>query len=193
MLLFYVIGFIALIFAISKILPSIRYPASSVKASDGKSYIVRDMKDKQDAADRLAKIRSECFRFRDRLGQIHPDDERTKRMLENLTEDGTIFSESTPDSNFTSHTKNKGEAIIFCLRQRNSNEDLVDHNTMMFVAIHELGHVVSKTVGHNDEFWTNFRWLLKIAEKEGFYNRIDYSKLPQEYCGMTITDNPAID
>lgn len=193
MLLVYVIGFIILIFAISKILPAIQYPASSIKASDGKTYIVRDMKDKQDAANRLAKIRAECFRFRDLLITKHSKDERTQRIKENLTEDGTIFSESTPDSNFTSHTKNKGEAIIFCLRQRNDKEELVDHNTMMFVAIHELGHVISKTVGHNEEFWTNFKWLLQIAQQEGFYTPIDYSKIPQEYCGMMITDNPAID
>ena len=37
---------------------------------------------------------------------------------------------------------------------------------MTFVGIHELGHVMSKTIGHNDEFWSNFKFLLKEAKKQ---------------------------
>lgn len=174
-------------------MPSLRYPVIATKASNGDTYIVRDLADKQEAANQLGKIKDACFRFRDVVYKKHGDDPRAKRLKQNLREERTIFSESTPDSNFTSHTKNKGDAIIFCLRQRNDKEELVDYNTMMFVAIHELGHVCSETVGHNTEFWTNFKWLLEIAEVEGFYTPVDYSKMPQEYCGMMITDNPAID
>lgn len=165
----------------------------ATKAQNGDTYIVRDLNDKQAAADQLGKIKDACFRFRDVVYEKHNKDPRAKRLKNNLTETRTLFSESTPDSSFTSHTKNKGDAIIFCLRQRNDNEELVDYNTMMFVAIHELGHVCTETIGHNKEFWTNFKWLLEIAEREGFYNKVDYSKMPQEYCGMMITDNPAID
>lgn len=192
-MLYFVIGFVIVMFMISYILPSLRYPMIATKSANGESYIVRDLKDKQQAADQLGKIKNACFQFRDIVYEKHGSDERAQRLKRNLREDRTIFSESTPDSSFTSHTKNKGDAIIFCLRQRNEKEELVDYNTMMFVAIHELGHVCSKTVGHNKEFWTNFRWLLEIAEKEGFYTPVDYGKQPQEYCGMMITDNPAID
>jgi len=189
----FIIGFVIVIFLIGQFMPNLRYPASTVTAKDGRKYIVRDLKDKQEAADRLAKIRSECFRLKKVVCSKYADDERAKRLLTNLTEDKTLFTEATPDSQFTSHTKNKGEAIVFCLRQRNTKEELVDHNTMMFVAIHEMGHVISETVGHNDEFWNNFKWILKIAIAEGFYQSVDYRKLPQEYCGMMITDNPALD
>jgi len=192
-MLYFVIGFVIVMFLLSYILPSLRYPMIATKSSNGETYIVRDLQDRQAAADQLGKIRDACFKFRDVVYEKHGSDERAQRLKKNLQEDHTIFSESTPDSNFTSHTKNKGDAIIFCLRQRNDKEELVDYNTMMFVAIHELGHVCSKTVGHNKEFWTNFKWLLGIAENEGFYTPIDYSKQPQEYCGMMITDNPAMD
>jgi predicted metal-dependent hydrolase len=151
------------------------------------------MKDKTSAVANLAKIRKECFRLKDVVIRDYPDDDRTKRLIQNLTPERTLFSEATPDSQFTSHTKNKGEAIIFCLRQRDKDENLVDLNTMMFVAIHEMGHVISASVGHNDEFWKNFRWLLEIATKHGFYKNVDYKTQPQEYCGMVITDNPALD
>ena len=189
----FVVGFVVFMFILSKVIPSLRYPAIAVKSSSGDTFIVRDLKDKQSAADQLGKIKDACFKFRDTVYEKYPKDSRAQRLYKNLREDRTVFSESTPDSNFTSHTRNKGDAIIFCLRQRNTNEELVDYNTMMFVAIHELGHVCSKTVGHNEEFWTNFKWLLQIAEEENFYEPIDYSKMPQEYCGMMITDNPAID
>lgn len=192
-MLYFIVGFVIVIFVLSYIIPALRYPMIATKSSNGETYIVRDLKDKQEAADQLGKICDACFKFRDVVYEKYGSDERAQRLKKNLQKDNTIFSESTPDSNFTSHTKNKGDAIIFCLRQRNENEELVDFNTMMFVAIHELGHVCSKTIGHNKEFWTNFRWLLEIAEKEGFYTPIDYSKQPQEYCGMMITDNPAID
>jgi len=192
-MLWFVIGFVIAIFLITKFIPSLRYPMIATRAKNGETYVVRDLNDKQEAANQLGKIKDACFRFRDVVFSKHKSDKRAQRLKKNLTETRTLFSESTPDSNFTSHIKNKGGANIFCLRQRNDNEELVDYNTMMFVAIHELGHVCSKTVGHNKEFWTNFKWLLEIAEREGFYKPVDYSKMPQEYCGMMITDNPAID
>ena len=189
----FVVGFIILIFVLSHLIPALRYPVTKTKGPDGEYYIVRDMKDKTSAVANLSKIRKECFLLKDVVIREHPDDIRTKRLQENFTPERTLFSEATPDSQFTSHTKNKGEAIIFCLRQRDKDEKLVDMNTMMFVAIHEMGHVISATVGHNDEFWENFRWLLGIATKNGFYKSVDYKSQPQEYCGMIITDNPAMD
>lgn len=186
-------GFVILIFILSRVIPALRYPVTKTKGPDGEYYIVRDMNDKTNAVANLANIRKECFRLKDVVIREHPDDDRSKRLIENLTPERTLFSEATPDSQFTSHTKNKGEAIIFCLRQRDKDEKLVDMNTMMFVAIHEMGHVISATVGHNDEFWDNFRWLLGIATKHGFYKNVDYKAQPQEYCGMVITDNPALD
>ena len=62
-----------------------------------------------------------------------------------------------------------------------------------FVAIHELSHVMSIDIGHGDEFWTNFKFLLENAEKAGIYKNIDYKETPQTYCGMEITDNPYFD
>ena len=70
---------------------------------------------------------------------------------------------------------------------------MIDENTLTFVAIHELAHVMSKSIGHKTEFWENFKFLLKDAVKMGLYKAVDYKKKPKEYCGMTITDNPYYD
>ena len=42
-------------------------------------------------------------------------------------------------------------------------------------------------------FENNFRFLLKEAVNIEIYNPVDYSKHPQQYCGMEITDNPYFD
>ena len=39
----------------------------------------------------------------------------------------------------------------------------------MFVAIHELAHIASETIGHNDEFWNNFKFLLDNAVEIKIY------------------------
>ena len=60
----------------------------------------------------------------------------------------------------------------------------------MFVAIHELSHTMTKSIGHRSEFWSNFKFMLENAKEAGLHEPIDYSKTPKEYCSMKITDNP---
>ena len=95
---------------------------------------------------------------------------------------------------FTSFSDNKGEEVHFCLRQREGgNESLVDENMVMFVAIHEMGHIITKTIGHGPDFWNNFGWLLQEAERIGVYKPQNFSAQPVSYCGMKITDEPKYD
>jgi predicted metal-dependent hydrolase len=63
----------------------------------------------------------------------------------------------------------------------------------MFVAIHEIAHIMTLSVGHTEEFWQNFKFLLEHAVQLGIYEPIDYKKNPKNYCGMTISDNPYYD
>ena len=60
----------------------------------------------------------------------------------------------------------------------------------MFVAIHELAHLMSKSIGHTTEFWDNMRFLLKKGIELKVYKHIDYNKHPEDYCGIKITDTP---
>ena len=61
---------------------------------------------------------------------------------------------------------------------------------MMFVAIHELSHMMTIDDGHTKEFWNNFKYLLRHAIKNGVYSYQKFSENPKKYCGMTITDTP---
>ena len=51
-----------------------------------------------------------------------------------------------------------------CLKDSDGN--YYDDNSLMFVLLHEIAHVICKSIGHTDEFHKIFEDLLKEAEKE---------------------------
>ena len=110
------------------------------------------------------------------------------RLIKNFNPDA--FSETTPDSKYTSYSVNKGEKLVMCLRDKKDGEKLVKENIMTFVSIHELAHLMTKSIGHDPIFWNNMRLLLKIAIDNGLYKNIDFNKKPEPYCGIKISDTP---
>lgn len=174
---------------------SSNYPLISVKSNvDGKEYRVRDLPDKQFAADLLAKLRIKLTDLTNYLEQKFPDKQQVKMMVSNFRSDPHRFIEATPDATHTSYSINKGQEIHLCLRHRSgANESIVDENVMVFVALHELAHVCTESIGHGPDFWNNFGWLLKEAEAKGIYRYTDFKAQPVSYCGMSITDSPQYD
>ena len=158
---------------------------------DGRKYLVRNLKDKRSAANLLAKIRGRCVYLCDCLARDFPNDEAVSRLIKNYNPDSIM--ESGRHSKHTSYSINKGEKIVFCIRSRDSNEKLVKTNILMFVALHELAHVMTKSIGHTDEFWDNFRFLLKQAIASKVYKHHDFRRKPVKYCGTEITDTPLND
>lgn len=171
------------------------YPTVSVKSSvDGHMYQVRDMPDKQEAADLLARVRQRMQKLYNYLIATYPEKLQVKQLKQNFKPEPSRISESTPDAEHTSYSVNKGESVHFCLRQRQgNNESLVKENIMIFVALHEMAHMITLTIGHGPDFWNNFGWLLKIAEDQGIYKYEDFSAHPVSYCGVKITDSPKYD
>jgi hypothetical protein len=154
---------------------------------DNRKYLVRNIEDKQEAADMLAIINQKLEKLKIHLETKYPNDERIKRLQINYIPENVCESASH-DKN-TSYSVNKGEKVVFCIRSKETDK-LEDINTLMFVAIHEMGHLASGTVGHNKEFWDNFEFLLREAIDIGLYNKVEYSKNPKSYCGIQITDSP---
>ena len=100
--------------------------------------------------------------------------------------------ETLPTSSYTAYSENKGEKIAFCLSpiKKNGEGTLIDEHTLTFVAIHELSHVATVSVGHKSDFWENFKFLLENAKEAGIHEPIDYNKKEGKYCSMKIQDNP---
>ena len=156
---------------------------------DGNTYCVRERSKLELAADKLAKVNQNMKSLVEHCKNNFNSEERIKRLTEGFNP--KKITETLPTSEFTAYSENKGEKIAFCLdTEKNNKGRLIDLNTLTFVAIHELSHVASKSVGHTPEFWANFKFLLQEAEKINIYKPVDYSKNPKKYCGMEINDNP---
>ena len=230
---------ITLIIIIYKYFESYSYDIVMVKSNvNGKSYLVRNIDNKQEAADLLATIAIKLEKLVNIIYDsgyetiynkyMKPTIDKEVELDKSITEkqkdiidgqDGgtstsqqlekTIkmklkddierlkknfnpeaFSETTPDAKYTSYSVNKGEKIVFCLRDKKEGEKLVKENIITFVSIHELGHLMTKSIGHEPEFWANFKLLLKISIDNGLYKNIDFNSTPKPYCGIQITDTP---
>ncbi len=155
---------------------------------DGNKYLVQSLPDKQAAADLLAQVRKNLDTLVKHLEKSNPSDPRVEQMLMNFHSDRIV--EGPNDTKYTSYSVNKGEKMVLCLRAKKEENTLMDANTMTFVALHELAHIATKSVGHTEEFWDNFRWLLEEAINIGVYVKQDFADKPVPYCGITITSTP---
>jgi hypothetical protein len=153
--------------------------------SDGRRYLVRKLRNRQAAADMLASLNAQLTRLVHHMAAKHPDDADVQRLFENYNPDD--ISEGGAEIGYTSYSVNKGEKLVLCIRQKDNT--FVDENTVMYVAVHELGHLMTDEIGHTDKFWANFRWLLKEAIQVGLYKRVDFALAPRKYCGITISSS----
>lgn len=163
----------------------------SVKSSvDGKDYKVQNLPDKQSSADRMALI---CSKIEKLIRHYKDDpsamaDPRVNVMVERFNPDN--FCENDVTASSTSYSENKGDKIVVCMRDKAPPYRLVDENTVTYVILHEMAHLMTTTIGHTPEFWANFRRILLDASGIGIYTPVNYAKSPVAYCGMEITDSP---
>ena len=153
---------------------------------DNKKYTVQIKEDSKEAADLIAKIKQRIITLIEHMENTFGiSDERVANLKNNFRPDRLKEGVDTPG--YTSYSVNKGEQIVLCLRNKDS---LVDINTMMFVVLHEMAHLASVSIGHTEEFWNNFRWILEESINIGIYVKQDFEKKSVEYCGMDITSSP---
>jgi hypothetical protein len=162
-----------------------------IASKDGNRYCVREREKLELAADLLATVTDKCKKMVIYMKEKHPDDPRVKRLVNGFNP--KRISETLPTSELTAYSENKGEKIAFCLNTTKEGDRLIDINTLTFVALHELSHIMTESIGHKQDFWQNFKFLLINAKDANIYEPIDYKNKPQNYCGMTINDNPYYD
>lgn len=159
---------------------------------DGNKYCVRERKNLKRASNLLATTTQNMSKLVKHLYEKYPEQENVLLLYKNYNP--LKIKEILPTSEYTAYSENKGEKIAFCLGKDKGNvDDLIDENTLMFVALHELSHVATKSIGHTKEFWDNFKFILQESEKIRLYKPVDYKKDKTNYCGMTIKDNPYFD
>lgn len=162
-----------------------------VSSIDGNQYCVRETNKLELVADLLARVTNKLKKIVNYLHKKYPDRQNCIRLKEKFNP--KKIQEILPTSKYTAYSENKGEKLAFCTTTTKKGSKLIDENTLTFVAIHELSHVMTESVGHKKEFWENFKFLLENAVDMGIYKAEDYKKKPKPYCGMTISDNPFYD
>ena len=159
-------------------------------SKDGKEYRVQNLPDKQEACEKMATLNERLHK----LIQKYKDDPatmsdpRVKVLIDRFNPNNMCENDIHSDS--TSYSENKGEKIVVCIRDKTAPYRFVDDNTITFVVLHEMAHLMTTTVGHTPEFWTNFKRILHDASSVGIYTPVNYARQPVPYCGMTITDSP---
>jgi hypothetical protein len=162
-----------------------------IASKDGNRYCVREREKIGEAANLLAEATKNCKDLVNYMEKTHKNDDRVNKLVEGFNP--KAISETLPTSELTAYSENKGEKIAFCLNTTKGGDTLIDINTLTFVAIHELAHIMTTSVGHKQEFWHNFKFLLENAKTANIYSPVDYKKKPKEFCGLTIDDNPYFD
>jgi len=189
---YFILGFILLCFVVYY--ENFSSEMVQVKSNiDNETYTVRNLTDKQQAANMLATLRRNMKNLVDYVQNQKQGEDKYCRGAITVLKDRfrpNKMSESPSNAKFTSYSVNKGEKIFFCLRLKDETNQLIDENTLTFVAIHELAHVMTKSIGHTPEFWNNFRFLLRHAVRAKIYRYQKFSENPEKYCGMSITDTP---
>jgi len=154
---------------------------------DNRDYEVRDLPDKQAAANTLADISGKLTKLVEYVVTSDSDRDGVRQLKRNFKSRNII--ENTPGGKYTAYSVNKGEQLALCLRDA-KDDTFIELNLIIFVAIHEIAHVMTDDVGHTKKFWDNMRYLLEKGEKIGVYRPEDYSKTPKNYCGLEINSSP---
>lgn len=111
--------------------------------------------------DHYAKSDPKLYQLREHLKDLHP-----------AVKDITLKRANK------SFTINKQD-VNLCLYDENGK--YYDDNMLIYVFIHELAHVITKSVGHTEEFHKNFSELLMKADEMKLYD-ITIPPL-EDYCG----------
>ena len=150
---------------------------------DNKKYLVRNTIDKHNTADALARLISKIESLIEYLNNNIQNYQEYSGMIKRLKSrfKANNISEGVIDHRYTSYTINKGQEVTLCMKSRDHLDSIYDDDILYYVMAHELAHIGSITVDHNDEFKKNFSFILNVSLEKKLF------KMKQEsfnYCGL---------
>ena len=115
--------------------------------------------------------------------------DRLHRRWNRITSKKNGIRETAAGEKSAAYVLNKGDQLRMCVRKRNDPTKLEDSNTMIFVLLHELAHLMCVKYGHGKEFQENFAYITKKAVEQGVYRYQNFSENSSSYCGTKITND----
>ena len=187
---------VIILFIMSLVIYVLKYKSNviPIEAFNNQAYLVNDLPDSQDAANTLARIMMTLNKLVNliishyKLGyNLTNDDHKFIKYIETIKKrlPDVKISENPTNSKFTSYSINKGEELVFCIRNK-INKKIHNINELLYVAIHEIAHIGRPEIGHTELFRRINVYLLSKAVCYGLYKYIDYSYVNMDYCGMTL-------
>jgi len=155
-----------------------------IKGSNNKIYYTRK-EDKEIAVEKLVKI----DKFLEELVSHIKEENSTDEFIQKKLNKEFVIKEVPKNSKSIGYTINKN-ALYICMRNNYGFEE--NYNRMYFVVMHELAHIITKSVGHTDEYWNNYKMVIKTAIKHKLYTYENYYDEPVKYCGKMINSSPYI-
>ena len=177
--MYYLIVILVIIYILIKTKTTKNILHEVVSSVDNEFYLIEKTNDRLydiKKADILAKVK---LKINVLIKSLSSTDERRK-----LLENKSIKLQERDNNNNIGYTINKGDNIGLCIDD--------DENTLFFIVLHELAHVITKSYGHDEMFWKNFEFLIKQAVKIKIYDYKNYNKNPINYCNKDITYTPHI-
>lgn len=161
------------------------------KDKTGKEYCKTfSNESQQQAASLISNIRKKLSSFVEHLSNKYPNRKDISLLVSRWNPNAII--EGSHNSGLTTFTLQKGKEISFCLRDRDGSDRLhTDENTLIYVGLHELAHLMEKhhNPDHEGAFIDLWKFVLKEADNFGIWKRYDYEKNPVRYCGIYIDKN----
>jgi hypothetical protein len=163
---------------------------------DDNYYFVLNTTNSQDAADYLGRLNKDITYL---LKYLESNDnyKRYGILEEHLISfkkryNHSILSEANLSKDYTSYTFAK-TFVYLCIRHKPNTLSFVNYNTALYVLIHEISHLIcdsyvkEKEHYSNKEYISTFNGLLAASYDLGILKQVNYSKMPESYCGIVIS------
>lgn len=138
------------------------------------------------AAERLENIDNFIIKLKTYL----LNDFKNHKLIQKKLNRNITIKEIPKNSKHVAYILNKN-ILHVCLRNKNGSF-IQQYNRIYFVVMHELAHMITKTQGHTEEYWNNYKLIIKTAIKYNLYTYRNYYNNPVEYCGIDINSSPYI-
>tara|TARA_B100000427_G_scaffold318741_1_gene316251 strand:+ start:799 stop:1275 length:477 start_codon:yes stop_codon:yes gene_type:complete len=137
-----------------------------VKINNGNGFYICKNDNMEKAYNMLNYIVSNCANLCDELLSEELPNKNIATRLYNRFNHATIY-EICDDDNSRGFAINKGDEIKLKLKKQNGI--YYTYEQIMYVLLHEMAHLMSVSYGHNEEFYSNFNFIVDYAYQNGYY------------------------